>query len=91
MIDLKTIPTKDDSFCERELGDETIFLSPDGDRIHALDAIGTFIWRQLDGTTTLEQVIDRICAEYDVAREQAEKDLLGFVADLAEHKLLAAD
>jgi coenzyme PQQ synthesis protein D (PqqD) len=91
MIDLQTIPKRDGSFCERELGEETIFLSPQGDQIHALDEIGTFIWKQLDGETALGEVIDRLCNEYDVPRETAEKDLLAFVGDLAENKLLAAD
>lgn len=91
MITLQTIPKRDGSYCERELGDETIFLSPLGDQIHALDQIGTFIWKQLDGETTLGEVIDRLCNEYDVPREQAEKDLLVFIGDLAANKLLAAD
>ncbi len=88
MIDLNMVPKKDDSFCERELGDETIFLSPEGSRIHALDAVGTFIWKQFDGSTTLGEILGRICAEFDVSTEQAEKDLLEFVSELSENKLL---
>ena len=91
MIDLHTVLRKDDSFCERELGQETIFLSPEGNRIHALDEVGTFIWKQFDGATALSDVIERLCDEYDVGRDQAEKDLLEFVGELAEHKLLAVE
>ena len=91
MIDLRTVPKKDGSFCERELGNETIFLSPEGNRIHALDEIGTFIWKQVDGVTTLADVVDRLCEEYDVPRDQAQDDLLKFITELTEHELLAAD
>ena len=91
MIDLQTIPKRDGSYCERELGNETIFLSPKGDQIHALDEIGSFIWKQLDGETTLSEVIDRLCDEYEVSRDQAEKDLMVFIAELTGNKLLIAD
>ena len=91
MIDLQTVPKKDDSFCERELGGETIFLSPEGNRIHALDEVGTFIWQQFDGVVSLADVIDRLCDEFEVARDQAEKDLFEFVNELTEHKLLVVE
>ena len=91
MIDLQTIPKKYDSFCERELGEETIFLSLEGDRIHAIGEVGTFIWKQLDGKTVLEDVLDRICGEFDVSHDQAGTDLLEFISELSRHKLLTAD
>ena len=91
MIDLQTIPKRDGSFCERELGNETIFLSPKGDQIHALDEVGTYIWKQIDGETALSEVIDRLCNEYEVPRDQAEKDLLAFITELTGNKLLVAD
>ena len=88
MIDLKTVPHKSDSYCERRLGEETIFLSPKGDEIHSLDEVGTFIWEQIDGQVDIATVLDRICDEYDVPREQANADLMEFVRELSERKLL---
>ncbi len=88
MIDLESTPRKADSYCERQLGEETIFLSPKGDEIHALDEVGTFIWKQLDAGVTLSNVLDRMCDEYDVPRQDAERDLLAFVGELIERRLL---
>ena len=88
MIDLQMVPRKDDSFSERELGGETIFLSPEGDRIHSLDKVGTFIWKQIDGSITLGEILNLLCDEFDVSRDQAEIDLLAFAAELSENKLL---
>ena len=87
---MRTVPKKDDSFCERQLGKETIFLSPEGNHIHSLDEVGTFIWKQLDGVRPLADVIDSLCDEYDVSHDQAERDLLAFIAILAETRLLTA-
>ena len=67
MIDLTTVPRKTESFTERQLGEETIFLSPRGDEIHSLDEVGTCIWQLFDGTKDLGMVLDCLCDEYDVA------------------------
>ncbi len=91
MIDLKTVPTKSDAYTVRQLGEETIFLSPAGDEIHSLDPIGTFIFEQMDGQLDLAMVLDCLCDEYDVEREQARRDLLEFVRELVERKLLIVE
>lgn len=91
MIDLKTVPTRSDTYCERRLGDETIFLSASGDEIHSLDEVGTFIWEQLDGHHDLQQVLDVLCDEYDVETETARHDLVEFVRELVERKLLLVE
>ena len=91
MIELKSIPRNADSYCERKLGEETIFLSPQGDEIHSLDEVGTYIWQQLDGQTELDAVLNNLCEEYDVAQDQARGDLLEFVAELVARKLLTVE
>lgn len=83
MTSLTTIPVPNESYCVRRLGDETVFLAEDGDAIHALDGMGTFIWEAVDGKRTLEGILDRICAEYEVEREVAAADLTEFVEQLA--------
>lgn len=91
MIDLKTVPVRSDAYCQRQLGEETIFLSPAGDEIHSLDAVGTFLWQQFDGTNDLQRVLDRLCEEYDVDPERARRDLIEFVRELVERKLLIVE
>ena len=91
MIDLTTIPRKTESFTERQLGEETIFLSPKGDEIHSLDEVGTFIWQLVDGTKDLGMILDCLCDEYDVEIEQARGDLLEFARELVERELLLVD
>lgn len=91
MIDLKTVPTRSDAYCERRLGEETIFLSPSGDEIHSLDEVGTFIWQQLDGSHDLQQVLDVLCDEYDVDDETGRRDVIEFVRELVERKLLLVE
>ncbi len=56
--------------------------------MHAVNELGTFIWSLLDGRSSLAQVRDRICAEYDVSPRQCEEDLLAFVNELADRHLV---
>lgn len=91
MIDLTTVPTPSDAYTCRQLGEETIFLSPAGDEIHSLDEVGTFLWEQMDGHHDLQQVLDVLCDEYDVEPDVARVDLIEFVRELVERKLLLVE
>ena len=88
MMDLQAVPMPNDNFCVREVGDETVFLTESGTEVLSLNAVGSFVWQQVDGNHSLRDILDLICDEYDVEAEQAETDLRGFVAELADHKLL---
>lgn len=89
MIDLSSKPIPSDSFCVRELGDETIFLSENGDTIHSLDSVGTFVWQQVLTGKTFAEILDEICDTYEVERDQAETDLQGFVQALLDKQLIS--
>ena len=84
----KSIPKVNSGYCVRNLGDETIFLSEKGDAIHSIDEVGSFIWSQIDGERTLEDILDAICREYEVDQELAQKDLLNFVTIMEEKGVL---
>ena len=91
MIDLTSTPRKNDDYCVRDLGTETVFLSPDGSQVHAVNELGTFIWSLLDGASSLRQVRDRICEVYDVPPRESEADLLEFVGEMAQRNLVIVE
>ncbi|HOX27195.1 MAG TPA: PqqD family protein [Candidatus Krumholzibacteria bacterium] len=83
-MDLQAIPVPNPDFCVRQVGEETVFLAESGSQFLSLNPVGSFIWRQVDGVHTLQDILDILCDEYDVAREAAHADLLEFVEHLAE-------
>ena len=89
MTTLATTPRRNDSFCVRRLGEETIFLAEKGAVIHSLDEMGSFIWEAVDGKRSLAEILDRVCAEFDVSRETAEADLRRFMDELAALELVS--
>lgn len=83
-----TILVKNDGFTVRAMGEETLILDPNGSAIHVADEVGGFIYRQIDGTRRVSEIIDAILSEYEIDRTTAESDLLAFAAELVEQNIL---
>jgi len=56
--------------------------------IYSFNGTGTLLWRLLDAPRSLTELVDAVEREYEVAREQAEKDVTQFLNDLALMDLL---
>ena len=88
MEDLQKQYKRNEDFVYRKIQDETVLVpirdsTGDMDAIYNLNEVGAFIWDNLDGGNSLEDVKRGILDEFDVASEQAEADLLGFIKELA--------
>jgi hypothetical protein len=64
------------------VGDGFVIMAAEGETTHSLDGLGGFIWKRLDGRRDLAAVLAEIVAEYDVAADVAQTDLLEFAAAL---------
>lgn len=54
-----------------------------------LNEVGTVIWQAADGQTPLSQIVcQKICTEFDVSQEDAERDAQEFVIGLSQHGIL---
>ncbi len=88
MINLDIIPIPDGSLHVREIGEEIIIMNEEGDVIHSLDETAAFIWQNINGKSTLKNILDNLCDEYDVSREIAKSDLIKFITELSEKGIL---
>ena len=78
----------------REVGHEAILVPIRNnvgnlDFVYTLSPVAARIWALLDGTRTADDVVEAICADYDIDRDTAQADLATLVADLAEVSLLS--
>jgi hypothetical protein len=55
---------------------------------YRMDEIGTRIWSQLKAKRSIREIRDFIVEEYSVESSRCERDLLGLLAELAEHDLV---
>jgi hypothetical protein len=77
----------------RDIAGETIIVPVRSnvaqiDSIYTLNEVGSLIWGLIDGRTTTDQLVDAVCRSYEVAREEAAKDLGEFLNALREAGLI---
>lgn len=81
-------PNRSQSVAARMLGDEMMIMSPRDTTLFNLNDVGSVIWQAADGRTPLDEIIARLCDEFDVAPEVARPDAEAFVQELAAHGIL---
>ncbi len=87
MVSLKQIPSHSASVVTRKTGDEYVLVPVTGDiasmdSIYTLNGTGAFIWEQIDGKRSLEEIISLLTEEFDTDRETAENDVIVFVEEM---------
>lgn len=60
----------------------------DMQRIFALNTVADFIWGQIDGNASVNDVIDAVAARFDTDAAQAKTDTSAMVGDLAAAGLI---
>jgi len=87
MADLKNI-RQNSKVITRTIDGEAVIMHPVHGKVLSLNEVGSFIWELADGCRNREQVLDAVCSEFDVDREQAGGDLDEFLDTLREKDLL---
>jgi hypothetical protein len=88
-------PARQGEFVARNIAGETILVPVRGrkgdlEAIYNLNEVAGYIWNRIDGRTSVRELIDGVCSEFDVTPERAEADTREFVAALQEAGLVAA-
>ena len=73
----------------RMLGGEMMIMSAVDSTFFTLNPVATVIWQSADGHTPLSEiVINKVCQEFEVEAETAQRDAEQFVDDLSRHGIL---
>jgi hypothetical protein len=73
----------------RLLGDEMMVMSTADSTFFTLNEVASVIWQAADGRTPLSEiVVGKICQEFDVDQEQAQRGADRFVDELSQHGIL---
>lgn len=86
LFDKLTIPGQ---VMAREVGGETVILDLDSGTYYGLDPVGARIWQLIAKGQTLTQVCEVMLSEYDVTREDIERDVLTLAQTLLEKQLVS--
>lgn len=74
----------------RTVGDEVVILDLATGTYFGLDPVGARIWELMGEGKTLAEVCEQMLAEYEVSREELERDILRLADELAQQGLIAA-
>lgn len=81
-------PKRSEDTASRVVDGEAVIVIPQKGVVTVLNETGSGIWQLLDGRNSIEDIINIISSEFDVSREQAEKDTLGFIEELIEKDMV---
>ena len=73
----------------RRVGDETVILHLGSGTYFGVDAVGARIWQLMGEGKSLNEICDVVLDEYEVSREDVERDIAGLIKDLLAHDLVS--
>ena len=84
---------KDERIVTRGVAGETILVPIRGklaelQRIFSLNPVAEYIWQELDGKRSVEEIRDDVLANFAVEKEQADREIDLFVKELLEAGLI---
>lgn len=90
---LNQIPSRSPSVVTRKTGSEYVIVPVTGniadmDSIFTLNETGAFIWEQIDGEKSVEEIIRLVVDEFEIDRDTATNDVLGFLDSMKEYLII---
>jgi hypothetical protein len=79
---------KNPALAWREIDEETVIISPSESVMHELNDTGSFVWRNIDGYRSAEELAKLLVEQYEVTQEIALADTLSLLEELSARKLL---
>jgi hypothetical protein len=71
-----------------ELGDEIVLLNMKRGAYHGLEGVGPRIWELIQQPRLVSEIHQTLVAEYDVAPEECERDLMEVLREMSERGLI---
>ena len=87
-MDLNTRLIAPSHVLSRHVGEEIVLLDLKSGIYFGLDGVGKLIWEFVSEGNSLDEIVARIVAEYEVAEATARKDVVDFAGNLVERGLL---
>jgi len=69
------------------IGDEAVILNMESGCYYSLNELGRFIWENMDGSMTLNNILQKVLEEYEVGADEAKEDLSKIVEELLKENL----
>jgi hypothetical protein len=84
VIDLQDVLKRSPNSAFRVYDGQATIVLPDRAEVKVLNEVGSLVWERMDGARSVADIIDAVIAEYDIAPEEARRDVLSFIETLRE-------
>jgi hypothetical protein len=93
MTGLKAILSHSPSIVTRKTGNEYVLVPitnniADMNSVFTLNETGAFIWEQINGKRSVEEIIEALTGEYDIDNETASKDMFSFIDNMRKYLII---
>ncbi len=77
----------------REVQDQdgSVLLDIDQGTCYSMNPVGSKIWEMLKAGSSLEQIVDKLSAEFDVPHQELHADVAEFIETLQKRNLLTTE
>jgi Cdc6-like AAA superfamily ATPase len=79
---------RNDEAVWRVIDGEVVVLLPEERALHALTGCGSRVWELIEEETAISEIVQKICAEYDVEPQRAREEITEYVNKLEAMKLV---
>jgi coenzyme PQQ biosynthesis protein PqqD len=80
-----------DGVLAQEAQGRTVLLRFEDGGYFALDEVGAMIWELCDGTRAVAEIVSLLCAEFDAPEATVRADVLEFISELRNERLLVVE
>ncbi len=88
MIDRNHYLIKDDDVLFTSMGEDAVLLHVNRGDYYSLNRVGARLWVLTDGSKSIADLAVLITKEFEISREEAEKDILDMAAQLEKEGLV---
>ncbi len=89
---MEQCPRRHPETAYRAVGEDGgLVVQPTHSVVQVLNAVGSKVYSLLDGNHTVRRIVDAVIEEFEVPRDQAERDVSDFLHELGTHGMLVSD
>ncbi|MFC2086173.1 PqqD family protein [Bacteroidota bacterium] len=86
-MNLDTVYHQNPDVVARKVSDEFILVPlsddiADMDSIYTMNEVGAFIWENINGERTINEIINEVLSNFDVTPDEAKNDVIVFFEDI---------
>ena len=91
MIDARSRPRRRERVLTQTAAGTLVLLDLDGGQYYSLDEVSARVWEMCDGEHGVGGIVETISAEYDAPAETIYEDVLAFLEEMVDEKLLVVE